>query len=190
MKINMHQPLHFPYLGFFQKMKEADLFILLDDVKFVKNEFYNRNRFKNKSSKDEWFTVPVERDANSMIFNQVKVSSDPKWKKKLIKQMNQNFGGDFSHFYLEEYICNINMTSIRYLRNKLGIDTPLKRASDYFITSTSSQRLVDICHAAGATEYISGPHGKDYLDEKLFGDIKVTYFEPNVPDYYTALTHI
>ena len=174
MKITMHQPLHFPYLGFFQKMKEADLFILLDDVKFVKNEFYNRNRFKNKS----------------MIFNQVKVSSDPKWKKKLIKQMNQNFGGDFSHFYLEEYICNINMTSIRYLRNKLGIDTPLKRASDYFITSTSSQRLVDICHAAGATEYISGPHGRNYLDEKLFGDVKVTYFEPNVPDYYTALTHI
>ena len=86
MKITMHQPLHFPYLGFFQKMKEADLFILLDDVKFVKNEFYNRNRFKNKSGKEEWFTVPVQRDANSMIFNQVKVSSDPKWKKKLIKQ--------------------------------------------------------------------------------------------------------
>ena len=190
MKVTIHQPLHFPYLGFFQKMKEADLFILLDDVKYVKNEFYNRNRFQNKSGKDEWFTVPVESNANSLLFKNVKVSLDPKWKKKLIKQMNQNFGGDFSHFYLEEYICNINMGSIKYLRDQLDISTPMERASDYRVTSTSSQRLVDLCKATGATEYISGPHGKNYLDVSLFGDIEVTYFKPNVPDYYTALTHI
>ena len=41
----------------------------------------------------------------------------------------------------------------------------------------------------GATEYLSGPFGKNYLDKQLFGDIKVTIFEPKVKNYYTALTY-
>ena len=43
MKITIHQPEHFPYLGFFQKMQEADLFVILDDVQFTKENFQNRN---------------------------------------------------------------------------------------------------------------------------------------------------
>ena len=48
MIVSIHQPMHFPYMGFFQKMEMSDLFILLDDVQFSKNDkyaFYNRNKF-------------------------------------------------------------------------------------------------------------------------------------------------
>ena len=47
MKIAIHQPEHFPYMGFFQKMKAADVFVILDDVQYTKGNFQNRNRFKN-----------------------------------------------------------------------------------------------------------------------------------------------
>ena len=49
MKITIHQPEHFPYIGFFQKMESADLFVILDDVQYTKNNFQNRNKFKNKN---------------------------------------------------------------------------------------------------------------------------------------------
>ena len=38
---------------------------MLDNVKFKKNNFQNRNRFLNKSGNEEWFTVRVEKKANS-----------------------------------------------------------------------------------------------------------------------------
>ena len=91
MIVSIHQPEHFPYLGFFQKMKQSDLFIILDDVKFKKNNFQNRNRFLNSSGEEEWFTVPVEKKANSKLIKDVLVSEDFGWKKKIIKQMKLNF---------------------------------------------------------------------------------------------------
>ena len=41
--------------------------MILDDVKFKKNNFQNRNRFLNKGGEEEWFTVPVEKKANSKL---------------------------------------------------------------------------------------------------------------------------
>ena len=48
MKIAIHQPEHFPYLGFFQKMKYVDVFVILDDAQFSKGNWHNRNKFLNK----------------------------------------------------------------------------------------------------------------------------------------------
>ena len=50
MKVAIHQPEHFPYMGFFEKMKSADLFVILDDVQYKKNNRQNRNKFLNKNN--------------------------------------------------------------------------------------------------------------------------------------------
>ena len=63
MKVAIHQPEHFPYLGFFEKMKHADLFVILDDVQYSKGNWQNRNRFLNKNNTDEFFTIQVEKNA-------------------------------------------------------------------------------------------------------------------------------
>ena len=59
MKIAIHQPEHFPYMGFFQKMEAADMFVILDDVQFTKGNFQHRNRLLNNMCKEEWFTIPL-----------------------------------------------------------------------------------------------------------------------------------
>ena len=66
MKVAIHQPEHFPYLGFFQKMKKSDLFIILDDVEFQgRRSFQVRNKFLNSNNVEEWFTIQVEKGATS-----------------------------------------------------------------------------------------------------------------------------
>jgi len=190
MIITIHQPLHFPYLGFFQKMKAADIFVMLDDVKFCKNEFYNRNKFRNKQGVDEWFTVPVEGKANSKLIKDVNIAQDFGWKKKLLKQMNYNFGGDFSEIYDHKKIIDVNIDSIEYCRRKLNIDNEIIYSSEMNIKGVKSERLANICKQLGATEYISGPFGKNYLDTRVFGDIKVSYFKPDVSHHYTTLVYL
>ena len=190
MIVSIHQPEHFPYLGYFQKMKQSDLFIILDDVKFKKNNFQNRNRFLNSSGEEEWFTVPVEKKANSKLIKDVLVSEDFGWKKKLIKQMKLNFDYDFSNIYEGNHIKDINMNSIRFCRKKLNITTPMIYSSDLEVNGSKSELLYNLCKEVGAVTYLSGRGGLDYLDMGVFSDINIKIFEPKVDNYYTVLSYL
>jgi hypothetical protein len=176
-------------MGFFQKMEAADLFVILDDVQYTKNNFQNRNKFQNKNGVDEWFSVELEQHANLKLIKDIIVSKNAKWKRVILNKLQTNFGVDFSEIYLSNYLVDINIASIEYCRTKLGITTPMVRSSELGIVSLSSQRLADICKHFNATEYISGGGGRAYLDESVF-DCKVSYFHPNVTNYYTALQNI
>lgn len=189
MKLTIHQPEHFPYLGFFQKMEAADLFVLLDDVQFTKGNFQHRNKFLNNNGVEEWFTVGLESKPNTKLINKVKVSDDSKWRRVILSKLETNFKKDFTEIYSHSRLININLASIEYCRRALGITTPMVLSSELNLTSTSSQRLADICTELGATEYISGAGGRAYLDESVF-DCKVSYFKPDVSNYYTTLQHI
>jgi len=60
MIVTIHQPEHLPWLGLFDKIRRADLFVILDCVQFRKNYFQNRNRIRTESGWT-WITVPVRR---------------------------------------------------------------------------------------------------------------------------------
>ena len=190
MIVSIHQPEHFPYLGFFQKMNKADLFIILDSVKFKKNNFQNRNRYLNKSGVEEWFTVPVEKKANSKLIKDVLVSEDFGWRKKLIKQMKLNFGYDLHNIYESEYIKDINMNSIKFCRRHLNITTPMIFSSDLYVVGSKSELLYNLCKEVGAVTYLSGQGGLDYLDIDVFNGINLKVFEPKVDNYYTVLSYL
>ena len=71
MRVTIHQPEHFPYLGFFQKMQAADLFVILDDTQYTKENFQNRNKFLNKNGVEEWFTVELEQNTNKKLIKEI-----------------------------------------------------------------------------------------------------------------------
>jgi len=188
MKVAIHQPEHFPYLGFFEKMKYADLFIILDDVQYTKNNWHNRNKFLNKNNVEEFFSIQVEKGATKKLIKDVNVVNGP-WRRKIITKLQQNFNINTSNIYSYSKLIDINMASIMWAREKLNIDKPLILSSDLFIKTKSTQRLVDICNKVGATEYVSGQGGKNYLDESLF-KCKITYFDYKTPNYYSIIQNI
>ena len=170
-------------------MQAADLFVVLDDVQYTRNNFQNRNKFLNRNGEEEFFTIELEQGANKKLINEVLVRTDTKWRSKVLNKLRMNFRLDLQDIYAYDLLVEINMASIEYCRIGLGITTPMVLSSSLGITSSKSQRLADICRALGATEYISGSGGRDYLDESLFS-CRVSYFKANVPDFYSALQHI
>ena len=172
-------------MGFFQKMKAADVFVILDNVNYRKNYFQNRNKFLNKNGVEEWFTMQVEKGSTKKLINEVKVV-DGKWREKVVKKLKQNFNIDTSNIYSYNKLIDINMASIVWARKKLNINTPMILSSNLSIETKSTQRLVDICHQVGATEYISGIGGKSYLDENLF-ECRVSYLKPKCKNYYSII---
>jgi hypothetical protein len=78
---------------------------------------------------------------------------------------------------ISDNLYQTNSSIIRYLVKKLNIDTII--VEDYETDLTSTSRLVDICKRNGATTYLAGQGGKDYLNEELFNieNIQVVYQE-------------
>lgn len=189
MKIAIHQPEHFPYIGFFKKMQLADIFVILDDVQYVKGNWHNRNRFLNTNGIEEFFNVAVESDSYKKYIKDV-ITMDTNWRLSLLRKLKQNFKYDLEYVYSHKKLIDINMESIYWCMRKLSINTPIIKSSELNINTIGTQRLIDICTVLNGTEYLSGQGGKKYLDESLFSDITLTYVNVDVPNYYSSLYNI
>tara|TARA_R110002020_G_scaffold241567_4_gene454764 strand:+ start:2770 stop:3354 length:585 start_codon:yes stop_codon:yes gene_type:complete len=194
MKIAIHQPEHFPYMGFFQKMNSVDLFIILDDVQYTKGGWQNRNKFLNKNNVEEFFTAQVEKGANKKLIKDVKLAGGP-WRRKIINKIKLNFGFDMSHIYEKTNLLEMNMSSINWSREKLNINTKMIMASSLSVESSKTDRIIDICQIVGANEYVCGqgcidPRYGAYLDTSAFSDIKLTIHKPILKNYYSVIYNV
>jgi len=90
MIITIHQPQYLPWLGYFDKARQADVFILLDDVQFKKNEWQNRNRIRTAQGW-QWLTVPVLHDFGAKI-NGIKINNKISWRANHQKAIELNYG--------------------------------------------------------------------------------------------------
>ena len=190
MVISIHQPEHFPYMGYFQKMAKADLFVILDNVNYRKNYYQNRNKFLNTNNVEEWFSVPVEKDATKKWIKDVVVSTSLDWRKKLLTKLKQNFKLDLERIYEPDSLLEINLRSIDWGRENLNIEVPLVKASELGVEGGKSELLANICKKLNATKYISGPSGKDYLELDYFEGIEVEFFSPKVDNFYSSLQNL
>jgi hypothetical protein len=73
-----------------------------------------------------------------------------------------------------ERLSAINHRLIVAVCGLLGITTPLSWSSDYGAPAGKNERLIELCRKAGATDYLSGPNARGYLDERQFAEAGIT----------------
>jgi hypothetical protein len=82
MIIAIHQPEHMPWLGFFDKMRRVELFVLLDTTQFAKDDFQNRNRIKTREG-PSWLTVPVYKSgASKQLITEARICNERDWRRR------------------------------------------------------------------------------------------------------------
>jgi hypothetical protein len=108
------------------------------------------------------------------------VISDPAWSKKHWNSIAQNYSktkyfSDYKYLFEELYLesndkllSQINYHFLTALCEILGINTKLSWSMDYKLVQGKTERLIDLCKQSGATEYLSGPGAKGYIDKELF----------------------
>ena len=87
--IAIHQPEYLPWLGFFKKMMNSELFVLLDDVQFEKKSWQNRNRIRTKNG-TVFLSVPIHAHLDSKL-NDVKIDNTKNWADKHKKSILFNY---------------------------------------------------------------------------------------------------
>ena len=167
MRIAIHQPNFFPHSGFFDKMKEVDLFVLLTFCQFEKNNYQNRFNVD-----DKWHTMSV-LSGNYPIIAKMYNKPQEDWNK--IKVNLPDY--DLTEFdeCIAKPLATTNIDIIRKIAKKLGIKTEI--VLDYPTELTATDRLVDICKTHKATTYLSGISGINYMDLEAFEreGVKVEY---------------
>ncbi len=178
MIVAVHQPQYLPWLGYFDKMRRADVFCFLDNVQYKKNDWQNRNRIKTAQGW-QWLTVPVLYRFPQKI-NEVTINNAVKWKNKHLQALISNYNRApffkefldiFQQVYSEnwESLSELNILLINRLRTALGLDQrPAVRASDYDLREDPTDRLIDICKALKADTYLSGQDGVKYMNMERF----------------------
>lgn len=184
----------------------VDELILFDDMQFTRRDWRNRNQIKT-SQGAHWLTVPVK--VKGKYFQTIRETEidGADWAQNHWKSLMQNYRRapyfDEIAAWLEPLYLNnsythlsiLNRDFIEALCHYLGITTVIRNSWDYALTEGKTERLVNLCLQAEATEYISGPAAMDYIEENIFieQNIKLTWFDysgyPEYPQLWGDFIH-
>ncbi len=198
MVVGIHQPQYLPWLPYFLKVEESEVFVLLDSVDFQKNGLQNRNQIKTAQGA-QWLTVPVRQSLGQKIF-EVQIENKVDWKKKHWLTIQQNYSkaeafkfyaNDIEDIFSRDWssLNELNIHLFRLMLGWLDIDCRVKRSSEMESTGKGSELVLNLCQETGARQYLSGAGGQDYLEETAFlkAGVEIVYCEPKLPSLYPQL---
>ncbi len=186
MWVSIHQPNYIPYPGFFNKIKESDLFVIYDTAQYVKGRWDNRNRIRDKQG-SIFLTIPLkDKHSFRLSFRDVKLPIDNKWKKKHLKSIKicyakskyfDKYIDSLEKIYSRDFkdLVSFNTALIRFLMESLDIRTKTVFSSELNLSgdTKSTKALLDILNAVKSKSYISGPSGPNYLNMELFEELGI-----------------
>jgi hypothetical protein len=164
----IHQPHFCPWLGYFNKLANCDIFIVQDNVQYRERYFQNRTLIRNSNNKCLWLTLPVNHNRSTLIQN-IAVANKY-WKVKLINDIFWNYRGEkyFDLFYYEicmeifqspDDLVSINTNLIKYFLSVFDIDISIIKASDFQKSESATENLVNLCKLNDINYYIFGEGG-------------------------------
>ena len=198
MIVGIAQPTFFPWIGYYNIIKNSNMFVFLDNVKFEKHSWQMRNRVKNSSKHSDsevWMSVPTKGVTNNTLIKDVIIDNTKNWKQKHVKTLKNNYSKSFqeikflTQIYDNEWnkLVDFNIESITKCCQYLGIKTKLIKASDLSAAGKKGDLVLNICKELNADEYFSTIGSKDYLEDykDSFEDarIKITYHNYTHPIY-------
>jgi hypothetical protein len=196
--IAVMQPYLFPYLGYFQLIAAADVFVLGDDLQYVRSGWVNRNRILH-NNEARLITFPLKKDRFQLQINQRQLcdhfSDEAERLIRLIAESYQQAPYFAQVMPLVERLIrfpqqNISLYAehaIREMCAYLHIVTPIMRSSDLILGSPvdKQERIIRIAHTFEATTFITPEGGSVVYDRDHFARnrLLVRFFRMDPVEY-------
>lgn len=199
MKLAVMQPYLFPYIGYFQLIYAADLFLIYDDVSYIKQGYINRNNILSTNGTVR-FTVPVPGASRNKLISTLTFSVNVE---KILKTIAQSYSKAPYFDYVfpmiqrileleDRKIATVCQKSYEEIFSYLGLEKKFKKTSEleYDRSASARDRLIALCHQFDAKCYINTPGGRklytkqDFttkgIDLKFVDSLPVEYSQGNV----------
>lgn len=199
----IHQPDFIPYLGFFNRLLLADIYVILDNVQFErasKTSWIHRDQIKTQGG-NKWLTISTQKCHLDTKICDVKINYDTGWKKKHLNAIYSNYkkADGFKEVfpYIEklytwdgESLAEFNIESIKMLINLFDIKINTIKSSDICAEGKSNELIINILNKVGSHRYLSGIGARDYYDEDIYikSGIEVIWQNFKHPEYQQQYT--
>lgn len=193
----VEQPNYIPWLGYFDLMRQSDVWIWYDDVQFTKRDWRNRNRVAG-SGQMFWLTVPVKTKGRfRQTIREVEIDESQPWRRRHVETLRHCYAaapyGDAVVTLIaqamargDRHLAELTIALNESIGGLLGIATRFTRSSETAHTSEDRQdRLLELCRATGGTSYLSGPAARAYVEPQRFADagVELRYIVYDYPPY-------
>lgn len=193
-RVVISQPMFLPWVGLFDQIRYADIYVHLTDVDFPRGRsFMNRVQVELLDG-THWLTVPLKRE--SVKIDEVEINEATNWRKQHLGTLKRAFArAPFKDdaFELIEKIYDYRTTSLSQW-NQFGIElitdyfnfkTKFKSSRDFLSERNGSERILDIVQQVGGTVYLTGHGAKNYLKHEAFetAGIQVQYMDYSLQEY-------
>jgi hypothetical protein len=196
LKIVVSQSMFFPWVGFLEQIKLADIFVYYDDVPFSKGSFTNRVQLKGLQG-PSWLTVPLKKVKLGETIEQISVKDKELWHSKHLSLLYNCYHRCVYYKDLEQVVegvydanhatlASLSRASMMAILNYFNLQNSCEflDVRDLGITGKGSQRVLEIVKALNGTSYITGLGARNYLDHDSFErqGIRVEYMDyQNIP---------
>ena len=196
MVVAINQPCYLPWRGHFALWKQADVFVFYDDVQFTSNtskSFFARVQLKTAAGR-RWLTVPVHKSGKfGQRIDEVTIA-DQRWAGRHAAAIREAFRGAPHAATVEpvlaalqgwERLAELTVATTTVMAELLGVQRDALRASALGVAGSGWERVLGICRKLGASRYVSGLGGLDYLDHEAFdaAGIAVEYMDYDLSPY-------
>ena len=180
--VAIHQPNLFPWLGYFNKVAQADVFVFLDDVQIQKTGASYTNRVAIAlDGRPHSITAPIRRESGLGTIAQARFSDDG-WRNRTLKTLQAAYAN--APYFREArdvvfdlvghataLLSEYNVHFIRSLANELGLRARFVRSSELAnIEPEPTRRLADLVRALGGRRYLSGSGAVAYQNREVFAE--------------------
>jgi len=187
-----------PWIGYFDMADRVDIFVMLDDVQYIKSEWMNRNKIiSNTVDGWQWINVPIQQKSQRQTIAEVSPMPDLIWKRKLCNKIQHNYSKTPYYDRYQPNIYNIlhspyenladlNVALITNFLKELGLKNNLIRSSSLRISGKREQKLLNICKHLNAKAYLANNGSKSYLAEQIFQEEGIEFaYQDYIHPIYT-----
>jgi WbqC-like protein len=192
----IEQPNYIPWCGYFDLVRQSDVWVWYDDVQYTKRDWRNRNRVAGDVA--EWLTIPVKTKGRfAQRICDVEIDDSQPWRRRHLETIRRcyarapffepmfaliqsSLASDFTcladlTIHINEAICSLIGFSPSFLRS-----SQLQRTG-----SSGEKRLIETCRCVGGDVYLSGPAARAYIDPRAFAaaGIELRYIVYDYPPY-------
>lgn len=193
------QPNYIPWVGYFSLIKNVDIFIFLDDVKYIKREWKNRNKIRKSKDSNEfkWLSISIDKVNQEKNLNECIIYDNLNWRDQHLNSMIDVYAKApyFNNYFKDiksiiktknlNNLATLNINLINYFCDILNIKTKKLKSSQLKCDGAKDIKLIALCNQVKAKKYIANNKSENYINEENFrkNNIILEYQNYNLKQY-------
>jgi len=184
-KLAVIQSNYIPWAGYFAIIASVDLFVVYECVQYTKNDWRNRNQIQAIDGRLKWLTIPIRQYSMHQSFMETTVLNHT-WAQSHFNILRQRFSHtegwirwrkDIEALYEQasqlKYLFEINRLFLNWIVQMLKIPTKIVYLDSYPNYNDPNERLISILKEFGASQYLTGPAAKNYINPRRFDEMEI-----------------